>query len=157
MIEIVLRRYRPSDRLEIYLASAHSKNALAENATLCSLQSAIEDDCTTYFILLGEGVAAKPVDWRRFSYDHDKVRALLHQCIKDNLKTALLFDVQSNELARQLEHNLSVALSDLTSIFDTKSVRCEIHDGDALVTIDGEYKNGERGQLMVRGPASPIA
>jgi len=107
-----------------------------------------EEDTQIYSVVLPDGLTVRPVDWRRFAYDHAKVTELLSRCIRDNLQALdfVTFGVWpwSDEQRTFAETTLMVALADLSSIFDIESVRFERHeDGSLLTTIEGAHKNGE--------------
>jgi hypothetical protein len=48
--------------------------------------------------MLPDSYAVRPVDWRRFALDEQKMRELLAQCVLDNSAEAL-FDPLSSEQA----------------------------------------------------------
>jgi len=150
-VHIALRRFAHSSEsesvVEIYLTNIPDSDRLAFEEPICRFSS-IEDNETTIFHLdLANGVAVKPVDWRRFAYDNEMVSSLVTRCVNDNINN-IIFEPASDEIARQLEYRLLTALLDLSSIFETKSVHCDFSPEELLVTIHGEHKNGERRELL---------
>jgi hypothetical protein len=85
----------------------------------------------------------RPVDWRRFAYDHSKVAELVAVCVRDNLRS-FSFAPWSEDQKEAAETTLTAALGDLGLIFEVASVRCESREGGSwlLATINGNHKNG---------------
>jgi hypothetical protein len=132
--------------LEILPARAQMTAMQVPADAACMISVQTDGDTQIYHVLLPENLIVRPVDWRRFAYDHEKVVNLLSVCARDNL-APLVFAPNSDEVRKQAETNLMVALGDLSSIFDTKSVRCEWECIDEIsrivTTLKGEHKNGE--------------
>jgi hypothetical protein len=116
--------------------------------TIGRIQVHPEGEVRVFSIELAPGAAVRPVDWRRFAYDHPKVGELLTQCVRDNIGEAL-FEPRSEDTPRILEKRLAAALADLSSVFDLISAGCETEPERITVTITGEHKNGERAVYQV--------
>lgn len=112
-----------------------------------------EHEARLFSVVLPEGGAVRPVDWRRFAYDHDKVTRLIAQCVHDNLSDAVFHPI-NDELTQAIERRLTLALRDLATVFDVTSVRCESRDDALDVGVEGEFKNGRRSTVAVVRPLS---
>lgn len=150
-MNIVLRRFVPGVKPEV-IEVMHPNGCLTDPSdpadAVCRLSVMTEGDTQIYSVALPEGFIVRPVDWRRFAYDHAKVAELLSQCVHDNLQAldfvASGFRPWSDEQRAFAEDTLTTALADLSSIFDSKSVRLEFpEDGTLLTVVEGEHKNGD--------------
>jgi hypothetical protein len=150
-VNIVVRRLLTGSNpevVELMPANSWSEDVLDTVNAVCRISSVTDGDTQIYSVSLPKGFVVRPVDWRRFAYNHDKVAELLSRCIQDNLLALdfVAFAVRpwSDEQRALAENTLTMALADLGSIFDTKSVRFEFHeDGTLLTVIEGEHKNGD--------------
>jgi hypothetical protein len=148
---LVLRRFvrrQAPEVLELMPSNAQIATIQDQADAVCRISVMTEGDTQAYSIHLPESLMVRPVDWRRFAYDHARVAELLSSCVRDNLEAlgSVLFEPRplSDEQREGAEATLRLALSDLSSIFDVNSVRCESgEDGAFLVTVAGEHKNGE--------------
>ena len=102
-----------------------------------------------YAVDLPPGCGVRPVDRRQFAYDHVEVRRRLKQCTADNTLEAT-FSLPSVQLLEELAARIRLALADLSSMFDVIDVRCESEETLLNVTIEGEFKNGERETIVFR-------
>lgn len=135
---LILRRFS-NESIEIVQADTTTPGA---SRTIGRISSQTEGETQVYGIVLTAGHRIKPVDWRRFAYDHARVKELLAICIHDNLQS-FVFEPSSADLKQRAETRIAEALQDLTSIFDTKSVDCDFGNDATLVTVNGETKNGQ--------------
>ncbi len=157
-LSIVLRRF-DNEAVELIPTNARMTEPQDLVAGICQIAARIgekseeidtkkqdkkfENRAQVYSVMLPESLIIRPVDWRRFAYDHAKVAELISVCVIDNLGS-LIFEPLSDELKASIENTLMVALNDLSSIFEIQSVRCEFSmEGRIEVTIEGEHKNGE--------------
>jgi hypothetical protein len=76
-----------------------------------------EGETLVYSLTLPHGTMVRPVDWRRFAYDHSKVAELLGVCVRDNLRT-FIFAPWSAAQSYAAEAALTAALGGLSSIFE---------------------------------------
>jgi hypothetical protein len=143
---IVLRRFANGLGTEVIeLLPGNAPMAAGQDPAdaACTLSAWTEGEFCIYTVDLPENLMVRPVDWRRFAYDHAKVEALVSLCVRDNLRE-VLFEPWSERLRERVETTLMLALDDLRSVFETRSVRCEGGpDGTIRVTIEGEHKNAE--------------
>ena len=149
-------RWRPPFMLRRFLGApievrkTGPANSADPNAGLtCRLAAHADGETEVYEVQLAAHHAVTPADWRRFAYDHARIAELLTTCVTDNL--ALFgFDPQTDESRSRIEATLAVALGDLTSIFESKSVQCEFtDDGFIRVAVSGDHKNGETRSYFV--------
>lgn len=139
---LVLRRF---ENEAIELLPADRQLAAVEDSAggTCRIAANTDGGVPIYHVLLPDSLAIRPVDWRRFAYDHVKVSELLSLCVRDNL-IPLSVEAWSEELRQCIETTLTLALGDLNSVFDLKSVRCESgEDVGVVIKIEGEHKNGQ--------------
>ncbi len=139
---LILRRYR-DENLELLI------DATAESGRSVSIASWTERDTGMYQVELPEGVSVKPVDWRRFAYDHERVAELVGRCVADNAGR-LTFSVLTGETLREGENALTEALRDLRTLFDTESVEMARVETELQVRVIGAHKNGRREQYELR-------
>jgi hypothetical protein len=162
-VHILLRRFvigAVPEALEIMPTNDRIAPAQDPPEAICRISVMTEGDTQIYSVFLPQGFLIRPADWRRFAYDHARVTELLSLCVRDNLQGLdfVTFGVWPwpDEQREYAETTLMVALADLSSIFDAKSVRFERHEEDSiLTTIDGEHKNGEHGSYCF--PFQPFA
>ena len=154
---LVLRRFvrgQVPEVLELVPVNAATPTVQSQTDAACRISVMTDGETQVYNILLPERLTVRPVDWRRFAYDHARVAEFLEVCIRDNLGSmeSVIFGTRplSDERRDETEATLRLALSDLGSIFDVTSVKCESRvDGTLLVTIAGEHKNGENRTFCV--------
>jgi hypothetical protein len=152
-LTLILRRLKMGEMkedLEISLnhtSSADGDGLLHSN---CVVNVDEDADSVIYILRIAEGVTVKPVDWRRFAYDHKAVNNLIQRGVTDNVRD-VLFEPVSDELIERIEYRLTLVLADMISIFDTISVNCELRKetSEIYVTIEGEYKNGKRETMAI--------
>jgi hypothetical protein len=112
--------------------------------------SHMEGETKIYSVSLPEYFRVKPPDLRIFNYDHKQIEDLIINCLKDNCVSELTFESRSRSLLNTLEHRLFVALQDLNSVLDLKSIKCNLEtSGDVSVNVEFEHKNGERKVICV--------
>jgi len=141
-LSLVLRRFE-NECLELLPANAEIAALQGSAAAACRITAKTDGNTQIYRIFLPESLIVCPVDWRRFAYNHAKVVELLACCVRDNF-LPLHFEPWSEDLKSHAENTMTLALGDLSSIFDLKSVHCEHPEGNRfLVSIEGEHKNGE--------------
>lgn len=148
---IVLRRLLPPGQpIELVGSIAPAKADSAEQLH-CEVQSREEGTFQIYSVRLPDSVTIRPGDWRQFAYDHQKVLELVTQCVRDNLNMPVFEPWPwSSDAKAEVENCLPRALYDLSSVFDLKSVTCEFEDDLIVVQVEGEYKNGQSGVIIVR-------
>ena len=111
----------------------------------CKVSSYADGDTQVYSIVLPDGYAVRPVDWRRFALDEPKMRELLAHCVRDNLVDAV-FEPWSSELADRVLPPLRLALQDLSSMLDVVDVRLEPGDQQDVWRVGIEVRD-VRGHL----------
>jgi hypothetical protein len=156
-LSVVLRRFK-NEGVELSAADAEPTTQNSERAT-CRIESRTDGETQIYSVLLPSDFTVLPVDWRRFAYDHAKVSELLSLCVQDNL-LPLGFEPWSDLLRERIEATITVALGDLSSVFDAQSVRCEfecLQGSGARIIIEGEHKNGERGAYIIASDLVPLS
>ncbi len=148
-LAIVLRRFK-NEVVELLPANTQMSADEASASAVLRIRTGTDGDHVVYHVLLPDTLTVQPVDWRRFAYDHSKVAELLSVCVRDNV-LPMIFEPRSDDLREVAETTLTVALGDLSSVFDVLSVRCESPEPPGLlVTIEGEHKSGERRSYVVR-------
>lgn len=148
---IVLRRLLPPGRPIELVGTVSSVNSNSPEQLQCEVQSRAEGAFQVYSVRLPDSVTVRPGDWRQYAYDHQKVLELVTQCVRDNLNmTACELWPWSGDVKAEVENCLRRALYDLSSIFDSKSVKCEFEGDLIVVSIEGEHKNGQSGQIIVQ-------
>ena len=141
---VVLRRCENESISFVAVEGARTENAV------CRVAARQAENAFAYHVSVPDGFAVLPVDWRRFAYDHEKVKELLARCIQDNV-SLFLFDAWSEDTKQLIEKTLRVALADLNTIFDTKYVECSSEAEDVIrVEIRGEHKNGHLASVHCR-------
>lgn len=147
---VVLRRLQEFPQLKQYeklllmAGNVSVDTGAVSGGAVCALRSWVEGEVCFYSIELPASWQIIPANWKRFAYDHDKIKALLLDCIKDNVQE-LSFAPWSGIVKLQLENTLHTALGDLSSVFDTGTVACEQDSPEKIVVrVEGEHKNGER-------------
>lgn len=154
-VSLVLRRFK-NEGIELLAADAEPATQKSER-TACRIESRTDGDTQIYSVLLPGNFTVLPVDWRRFAYDHAKVSELLSLCVQDNL-LPLSFEPWSDLLRTRIEATVTVALGDLSSVFDAQSARCEpecLQGSGARVIVEGEHKNGKRGAYIIASGLAP--
>ena len=142
-LTLVLRRFE-HEVVELLPANPPMGALPDQAAAACRIGVRTDGDTQIYHVVLPDHLMVRPVDWKRFSYDHTKVKELLLSCVRDNL-LPLGIEPWSEAQKERAEITLRLALGDLSSMFDLKSVRCECQEGGRVrTTIEGEHKNGER-------------
>ena len=142
-LSLVLRRFE-HEVVELLPADPPTAAPTDPAAAACRLDVRVEGDTRVYHVVLPANLIIRPVDWRRFSYDHEKVKELLSLCVRDNLPL-VGFEPWSDAQKARVETALRSALRDLSSVFDLESVNCDgREDSRLLATIEGTHKNGER-------------
>jgi hypothetical protein len=136
-VSVILRRFR-HETIEIIQATNTASSTASR--PIGRVSSYTEEEAQIFAVLLADDYRVRPVDWRRFAHDHAKVKELLSTCIHDNLKT-LMFEPWSEDVKQRTETQITAALRDLTSIFDTKSVQCDFASAGRRVTVTGETIN----------------
>jgi hypothetical protein len=68
----------------------------------------------------------------------------------------MIFEAYNAETIQGFEYRLTIALKDLSSVFDVTAVKCEAAGFDEgsdkpglLVTVNGEHKNGSVATLCI--------
>jgi hypothetical protein len=88
---MTLRRF-PHEPIEIIQA----RDSMSPEANRTSgFSSNTAGGMQVYDVHLADGAQVKPVDWRRFAYDHAKVKELLSSCIQDNLNVFMFYPVSA--------------------------------------------------------------
>jgi hypothetical protein len=147
-LSLVLRRFE-NEVVELLPANPPTAGESDPAAAACRIDVRAEVDTRVYHVVLPDYLMVRPVDWRRFSYDHEKVQELLSRCVRDNLPQ-VGFEPWSEAQKARVEATLRLALGDLSSLFDLESVDCEAReDNRLLATIEGAHKNGERRSYWV--------
>lgn len=154
-LSFILRRFIcPQEAIELVIEDT---GGVPRQSTSCRIWSGQDDDANgirAYGITLPGNVLVRPVDWRRFAYDHEKVAALIRSCACDNFGLAYCdLDFSAEEYVGRFENVLMRALQDLSSIFDVKSVKCELLNDRALTEVTGDFKNGEAACICIDLPA----
>lgn len=154
-LPIVVRRFAHARELvELTFAGIPSPSAPAACRVFCDGRDR-DDGALAYVVDLPENASIRPVDWRRFAYDHAKIVSLVQGCVQDNLMLAIgHHGVLAERHASQVESALASALRDLGSIYDVVSVAVEFAGDDLLVRIEGEFKNGKRSNFCMPCPRS---
>jgi hypothetical protein len=138
----VLRRFE-NEAVELFTTNEQGSAGHRPGDSSCRIAATPEGDTLVYSLTLPQSLMVRPVDWRRFAYDHSKVAELLAVCVRDNF-LSLRFAPWSEDQRKIAETTLMAALGDLSSIFEVTSVRCEnLEGGRLLTTISGSHKNGE--------------
>ncbi len=153
--QIILRRFirsaesGESEPIRLETLKQVGSAELDNGTDVCQVQARVEKNFCFYLLNLSNQSRVIPVDWRRFSYDHKKVSELLSNCINDNV-SQYSFGPFSKEVLGRIEKTLIIALYDLKSIFEVKSVNCEIDfDLNIVTTVVGEHMNGEQVSYIV--------
>lgn len=105
----------------------------------------------SYSVELPEFLQVKPQDLRRLAYDHKKVRYLVTICVIDNTRDCVFLPSNDPEY-KDVQHRLHLALQDLSSVMDLKSVECGLLQPDEdkfSVRVSFEHKNGETSNLVI--------
>lgn len=153
-LSVIVRRFvRPPECVELAIENA---GVAMRPPTSCRIWCGEGEDGSetrAYLVELAENVFIRPVDWRRFAYDHEKVASLVVACANDNFGL-VCFDLMDSpgEYIGRFEKSFSRALQDLGSIFDAKSVECELREDCLLTTVAGEYKNGKTAAISIQHP-----
>lgn len=138
-LTIVLRRFE-NEALELFTTNAPAGPEPGDAP--CRIAATPEGETLVYHLTLPPGLMVRPVDWRRFAYDHLKVAELVAVCVRDNLRS-FSFAPWSEDQKEAAETTLTAALGDLGLIFEVVSVRCESSEGARLLaTVNGSHKNG---------------
>ncbi|MFT3896367.1 MAG: hypothetical protein QM719_01485 [Thermomonas sp.] len=151
-LSLVVRRFIvPPESIELAIANADAAGRPSET---CRIWCREDDDAAgtaIYSVTLPECMSIRPVDWRRFAYDHENVASLVARCANDNFGPVYCdLRFPSEAFTSRLEFVLAHALRDLNSIFDLGSVKCEMQQGSRLLMqITGEYKNGEATTICI--------
>ena len=156
-LTLILRRLKMGsmkEELEISLIHPSSVDGAGPLQSNCIVNVDEDEESVIYMLRISEGVTVKPVDWRRFAYDHNVVNNLIQRAVTDNVRD-VVFEPLSDELVKRVEYRLNLVLADMVSIFDTLSVDCELREepSEIYVTIEGEYKNGARETMVIAGSA----
>jgi hypothetical protein len=142
-LPLVLRRHE-NEQLEITAVRSERGSSSPASLPPCQIWSCDEGETRIYTVSNWTDYAVTPVDWRRFAYEHGQVKDLLTRCVRDNW-TVYIGAALNDSLLNGLRSHLTVALGDLSTLFDVHDVACERGDGDALtVTVTGEHKNGKQ-------------
>jgi hypothetical protein len=146
-----VRRFgNAGETVELAFAAMPSPSMPATCRVFCDGQPG-DDGALAYIVDLPEHASIRPVDWRRFAYDHAKIAARVQVCVQDNLMLAIgHHGALAERHASEVESTLASALRDLGSIYDVASVQVEFVGDDLLVRIEGEFKNGERSALCIQ-------
>lgn len=150
-LPIVVRRFaHAGEMVELTFAGIPSPSVPAACRVFCDGRAG-DDGTLAYVVDLPENASIRPVDWRRFAYDHAKIASLVQACVQDNLMLAIgHHGALAEQHASQVESALASALRDFGSIYDVVSVGVEFAGDDLLVRIEGEFKNGERSTLCIQ-------
>jgi hypothetical protein len=117
---IVLRRF-DREPLEIVALTVPAVAPSLEGPRGCTVMAEADGDTRVYFVTLPEGYVVRPVDWRRFATDPERVRERIEMCVRDNL-TEAQFEPWSPELRDRTTAQLTLALRDLGSMIDVRGV-----------------------------------
>lgn len=148
MTDKVYLRRESNEPLELEIAAGTSEPATALARIVGSPWTEDGRSYLLYEVDLAPGVRVRPVDWRRHAYDHERIQALISACVRDQ-GLALLFEPSEPSRCERVAASMALALRDLGSVFDTKHVRIEEHDGVDVVEIEGEFKNGEGVRIRI--------
>jgi hypothetical protein len=133
---LILRRLA-NEPLELVAVPIHPR-FFSPRASACRIRAWTDGDSQVFRVELPEGYAVEPVDWRRFAFDQDKMRALLSACVRDNLAESV-FEPLTYPTRQHAIAQLTLALADLRSILEVRRVSYELSPkgGERLVTIEG--------------------
>jgi hypothetical protein len=134
--EIVLRRFDREPVEIVCLAIPAAAPALVAGPGT-AITSHTDGETQVYRVVLPDGYAVRPVDWRRFAMDEARLRELLAQCVRDNLGEAL-FEPWSDAWRERAVAKLELALQDLGSMFEVLRVLVEpggVH-GERQVVVE---------------------
>lgn len=148
---IVLRRLLPPGRPIELVGSFLPAGADGSEPSHCEIQSREEGAFQIYWLRLPDGITVRPGDWRQYAFDPQKVLELVTHCVRDNLNITVFESWPwTDDVKAEVESCLRRALYDLGSIFDLKSAQCELEDDLIVVRVEGEYRNGQSAEIVVR-------
>ena len=110
---LVLRRFE-HEAVELLPVNARTAAVQDSEAAACRIAVSTDGDTQVFSVNLPESLRVRPVDWRRFAYDHEKVAELLSLCVRDNW-LQLIFEPWSDDLRQHAETIMMLALGDLSS------------------------------------------
>jgi hypothetical protein len=144
-LSLILRRFiHPQEAIELVIDNSRDVSPHSTSCRIWTGQGDDENGTRAYGITLPDNVSVRPVDWRRFAYDHERVASLVRSCAQDNFWLVYCdLELSSEKFVGRFELVLMRALQDLGSIFDAISVDCELQNDHAITRVTGEFKNGE--------------
>lgn len=144
-ISLILRRFiHPRESIELAVENTELAPRQSTSFRIWSGEDDEASETRAYGVTLPDNVFIRPVDWRRFAYDHERVASLVRSCAYDNFWLVYCdLELSPEEYVSRFEHVLMRALQDLSSIFDARSVECELQDDHVLMQVAGDFKNGE--------------
>jgi hypothetical protein len=156
-MKIYLRRF-PGEAITLITtqpaaAASIASVAAADHRLAGHSGSPTERAALLYVIELMYGCMVQPVDWRRFAYEDHKVYEAVATCVKDNLGP-FVFMPNTDETERMIRDCMSVALGDLQSIADVKSVACRLDEYCRTVEVIYATKNGAAHQVDIQQAAT---
>lgn len=153
-MKILLRRFSGesitlADAAPVSGATCVATVALVDGASPATEDAADQATPTLlYEVTLAGGAVVRPVDWRRFAYSDEAVRHLVGVCVRDNL-TQFAFMPNTGSTFDAVSNCLGVALGDLQSIADIRSIDCRADGFRRMVEVRYETKNGTSHELVV--------
>jgi hypothetical protein len=153
-LSLILRRFiHPQESIELVIESSKAVFHQPISCCICCGEDYDANETHAYALTLPENVSVRPVDWRRFAYDHERVAAFIMACAHDNFMFVYCdLGFSKEEYIKRFQHVLTRALQDLSSIFDTRSVECELRQDHVLTLVTGEFKNGEATVVYIDHP-----
>jgi hypothetical protein len=139
---VALRRFA-GESVEVVALNAPSPAPTLEGPRGCRIWSRSDGDTQVYELELPEGYVVRPIDWRRFGADPERVRALIVNCVRDNTVDAV-FEPWTGVFRAQIAARLELALKDLSSMIEVVSVGLDSSQEPDQAMVSVEYADWQR-------------